>query len=68
MMREYLCLSFSYMTFVIQNKFESLEVNMSNAATEPMLNQAFDIEAFNYIINKRSCFIGGNLVMNLLKL
>jgi hypothetical protein len=68
LMREYLCLSFSYMTFVIQNKFENLEVNMSNVSTEPMLNKAFDIEAFTYILNKKSCF-GGNLVTkNLFKL
>ena len=35
---------------------------MSNVDSEPMLNKAFDKEAFTYILNKKSCFSGGSLV------
>jgi hypothetical protein len=55
-MREYLCLSFSYMTFVILGQVENLEVNMSSVDTLPIVNGAFDLEAFTYLINRQTCF------------
>ena len=35
----------------------------------PLLDQAFDIEAFTYMLNKNSCFTSGNMMKdNFLKL
>ena len=30
--------------------------------SEPLLNKAFDVEPYTYIINKNTCFITGDLV------
>ena len=60
-LREYLCLPFSYMTFVIKEYLETLEGDVEE---EPLLNTAFDLEPYNYIHNKTSSFLSGNLVKN----
>jgi len=58
-MKQYLCLSFSYMTFVIQSQIEQIETQ--DLEDEPLLNMAFDIEAFNYILDRDSNLINGKI-------
>jgi hypothetical protein len=43
---------FSYMSFLIQEKLENREPSA--------LKNEFDIEAYNYIFNKSSCFMDGS--------
>jgi len=52
---QYLSLPFSYMTFVIKDKIEK---------NDPRQNgNKFDIQPWNYIFNKSTCFIEGNFVV-----
>lgn len=51
-LREYIMLPFSYMTFVIKEEME--DVN-------DFSNYAFDIEPYNYVINQTTCFLDGDL-------
>lgn len=51
---------FSYMTFVIKNHLETMKNDQT--ASSPLFNRAFDVEAYNYLINKNTCFITGDLV------
>lgn len=67
-MKHYICLSFSYMSFVIQSEIEKIEVN-DYAEPHALLDKSFDLEAFSYMLNKNSCFTSGNLTKdNFLKL
>ena len=54
-LRQYICLPFSYMTFVIKEEMDN-KVSFDEVA--------FDIEPYNYIINQSSCFLDGNLSKN----
>ena len=56
-------MSFSYMTFVIQSKIEEIDVK-ADSQLEPLLDKAFDLEAFTFMLNKNSCFTSGNLMKN----
>lgn len=47
------------MTFVIQSQIEDIE--LKEISEEPLLNEAFDLEAFNYLLDKDSCFTNGKL-------
>ena len=61
-------MSFSYMTFVIQSTIEEIDVKV-DSQLEPILDKAFDLEAFTFMLNKNSCFTSGNLMKdNFLKL
>lgn len=53
--REFICLPFSYMTFVIKDKIEKRDILQKN-------NQ-FDLEPYNYLINKGTCFTDGEFVI-----
>lgn len=67
-MKHYIQMSFSYMTFVIQAKFEEISIEVDQPI-DPLLGKAFDLEAFTYMLNKNSCFTSGNLTKeNFLKL
>jgi hypothetical protein len=59
-MKHYIQMSFSYMTFVIQGKFEEISVG-EDSQLDPLLDKAFDLEAFTYMLNKNSCFSSGNM-------
>lgn len=52
--REYLSLPFCYMTFVIKDKIERNDIYQKG-------NQ-FDITPYNYIFNKNTCFMDGNII------
>jgi hypothetical protein len=66
-MKQYVDMSFSYMTFVIQEKIISIETG--DIGEDILLNQGFDVEAFNYILDKDNCFVDGSLAKaNFLKL
>ena len=54
MIKEYMMLGFSYMSFVIKNKIEENDDLVK-------LNK-FDIEPYNYIYNKRSSFLDSKFV------
>lgn len=60
-MKHYIQMSFSYMTFVIQSQIEVIDIKASDTQLEPLLDKAFDLEAFTYMLNKNSCFTSGNL-------
>ena len=47
------------MTFVIQEKIEGIDFKAP--CSHPLLEQAFDIEAFTYMLNRNSCFTSGSL-------
>lgn len=47
---EYLCLPFSYMSFVILEEIEK----------KGFESNQFDIEPFNYLFNKSTCFLDKN--------
>lgn len=65
-LKQYICLSFSYMSFVIQDKIEKIDANKKQ---DPLLDSAFDLEAFTYMLNKNSCFTSGDLAKdNFMKL
>ena len=49
MMNEYLCLPFSYMTFVIKDKIERNDIHQRG--------NIFDPTPYNYIFNKSTCFL-----------
>ena len=51
-LREYISLPFSYMTFVIKEVMEDVTL---------LRDVIFDIEPYNYIINKSTCFLIGNM-------
>ena len=54
------------MSFVIQESIEKIDANNSD---HPLLGNAFDLEAFTYMLNKNSCFTSGELSReNFLKL
>lgn len=59
-MKHYIQMSFSYMTFVIQGKFEEIDVD-GDSQLDPLLDKAFDLEAFTYMLNKNSCFSSGTM-------
>ena len=68
-MNQYISLSFSFMTFVIQSKIEEIDDNTGEMQDAPLLDKAFDIEAFTYMLNRNSCFTSGNLMYgNFIKL
>jgi hypothetical protein len=52
--RNYINLSFSYMTFVIKENFDK-----NSFAMEDFL---FDIEGYDYVLNRNTLFTEGNLV------
>jgi hypothetical protein len=54
--RNVINLSFSYMTFVIKNKFDQ--------NTHFQCNKIFDLEGSNYIIERKSIFTTGDLVIS----
>ncbi len=54
MIKEYLSLSFSFMTFVIKEKIEQGDVLQKN--------NIFDPEPYNYIFNKSTSFLDGEFV------
>ena len=54
-MKEFVLLSFSYMSFVIKDKIELQD--------KCMVHNVFDIEPYNYIFNKRTCFLDDDFVM-----
>lgn len=54
--KEYLSLPFSYMTFVIRD-------NIENEDPEQEFNE-FDLEPYNYVLNKSTCFLDGTFVKN----
>jgi hypothetical protein len=54
-------MSFSYMTFVIQSEIEEIKVK-ADSQLEPLMDKAFDLEAFTYMLNKNNCFTSGNLM------
>jgi len=49
-MREYIGLSFSYMTFVIKSKIEAGKYVIGKKTN-------FDFESYNYILNRSTCFL-----------
>lgn len=59
-LNEYVSLSFCYMTFVIKNHLEEMEND--EIESSPMFGRAFDQVAYNYLINRSTCFITGDLV------
>lgn len=59
-LREYISLSFSYMTFVIKNHLETMEND--EIEDSPFFGRGFDVEAYNYLLNKNTCFMTGDLV------
>lgn len=50
----YLCLPFSYMTFVIMDKIEIKDSLQQG--------NVFDVEAYNYIFNKSTSFLDGEFI------
>ena len=57
------------MTFVIQAKIEEIDDNTGEMQSAPLLDKAFDIEAFTYMLNRNSCFTSGKLMYgNFIKL
>ena len=52
--REFLCLPFSYMTFVIKDKIERND--------EHQKGNQFDPTPYNYIFNKSTCFMDGKII------
>jgi hypothetical protein len=56
LMNEFVLLSFSFMSFVIKDKIELQD--------KCMMQNVFDIEPYNYIFNKRSCFLDDDFVQN----
>ena len=59
-LNEYVSLSFCYMTFVIKNHLEEMEND--EVESSPLFGRAFDQVAYNYLINRSTCFITGDLV------
>ena len=59
-LREYVSLSFSYMTFVIKNHLETMDNDELDSS--PLFGRGFDVEAYNYLLNKNTCFMTGDLV------
>ena len=57
LLREYLSLSFSYMTFVIKHKHETGKLKINKK-----LN--FDFEPYNYILNRSTCFLKKDFIEN----
>jgi hypothetical protein len=57
LMREYLGLSFSYMTFVIKAKIESGKMKLPKKGN-------FDFEPYNYILNRSTCFLKKEFIEN----
>jgi len=57
LLREYLGLSFSYMTFVIKAKIESEELVINKKVN-------FDFEPYNYILNRSTCFLKKDFIEN----
>jgi hypothetical protein len=57
-MKQYVNFSFSYMTFVIQEKITE---DMKDNIDSELFHDGFDVEAFNYIIDMDNCFINGSL-------
>ena len=53
-LREYLSLSFSYMTFVIKENIEEVGANYNE--------DIFDHEPYNYLFNRRTAFMDGEFV------
>jgi hypothetical protein len=51
---EHLTMPFSYMAFVIKNKIENKD--------ESQKGNIFDIEPYNYVFNKGTCFTDGMFV------
>lgn len=47
-LRDYISLSYSYMTFVIKKKFDDAEVDYTSD------NFLFDLEQYNYLIGGRT--------------
>ena len=47
------------MTFVIQEKIEDIDLKVEGSY--PLLETAFDVEAFSYMLNRNSCFTSGSL-------
>ena len=62
-MYEYICISHSYMTFVIQEEIEKIGP-AAVIEDESLLTSAFDPEAFNYLYNGNHVFMRGDLVKN----
>jgi hypothetical protein len=55
-MKEFIYIPFSYMTFVIKDKIETnCEIQIGNA---------FDPEPYNYIFNNSTCFLDDEFVEN----
>ena len=52
--REFLCLPFSYMTFMIKDKIESKDPSLKG--------NIFDKEPYNYIYNKKTSFLDSEFV------
>lgn len=59
-LKEYISLSFSYMTFVIKENLENMDND--DLESSPLFGRAFDVEAYNYILNRTTCFMQGDLV------
>jgi len=53
-MDNYLSLSYSYMNFVIKDMIERSDPNITN--------RTFDLEPYNYIFNKRTCFTDSEFI------
>jgi len=49
------------MTFVIQSEIEEIKVK-ADSQLDPLMDKAFDLEAFTFMLNKNSCFTSGNLM------
>jgi hypothetical protein len=55
------------MTFVIQEKVK--EIDTQDVSDNILMDQGFDVEAFNYLLDKDNCFVNGGLArQNFLKL
>ena len=48
------------MTFVIKNHLEKMEND--EIEESPLFGRGFDVEAYNYLLNKNTCFMTGDLV------
>ena len=59
-LKEYISLSFSYMTFVIKETLENMDND--DLESSPLFGRAFDVEAYNYLLNRETCFMKGDLV------
>ena len=53
-MRNFINLSFSYMTFVIKDNFDK--------AGHVLTDYVFDVEGYDYILNRNTVFTEGKLV------